>query len=139
MKPHRADVTRLHHGFDLFVQSSDYEGTPNCVLEAMALETPIVATDAGGTRDILRHGTDGEIVGCGDSQMLADRIDQVLLDPVRAASRAASARHRIEHQLSFERRTRTLDAIYEELVVGARTRSDQARDDYSSAARVGPR
>ena len=47
---HRADVDLLHHAFDVFVQSSDYEGTPNAVLEAMAFETPIVATRAGGTR-----------------------------------------------------------------------------------------
>jgi glycosyltransferase involved in cell wall biosynthesis len=45
---HRTDVTDLHHAFDLFVQSSEYEGTPNAVLEAMAMETPLVATDAGG-------------------------------------------------------------------------------------------
>ena len=49
---HRHDVTALHHAFDLFVQSSEYEGTPNAVLEAMAMETPIVATDVGGTREV---------------------------------------------------------------------------------------
>jgi glycosyltransferase involved in cell wall biosynthesis len=116
---HRADIGRLHHGFDLFVQSSDYEGTPNAVLEAMALETPIVATDAGGTRDILRHGIDGLIVPCGDALVLSNAIERCLLDPARAASRAVSARHRIERQLSFERRTRTVEGIYEHLVAHA--------------------
>lgn len=44
---HRDDVDFVHHALDLFVQSSDYEGTPNAVLEAMAFENPIVATSAG--------------------------------------------------------------------------------------------
>ncbi len=51
-----ADIADLHHAFDLFVQSSEYEGTPNAVLEAMAMETPIVATDVGGTRELAAHG-----------------------------------------------------------------------------------
>ncbi len=49
----------LHHAFDLYVQSSDYEGTPNAVLEAMALETPVVATDVGGTAELIVNGSDG--------------------------------------------------------------------------------
>ena len=50
---HTPDVIALHHGLDLLVQSSDYEGTPNAVLEAMALETPVVATAAGGTAELM--------------------------------------------------------------------------------------
>src|SRR5262245_6152934 len=46
---HRTDIIALHHAFDVFVQSSEREGTPNAVLEAMAMETPAVATDVGGT------------------------------------------------------------------------------------------
>ena len=63
----RDDVGDLHHAFNLFVQSSDYEGTPNAVLESMALETPVVATAAGGTAEVLRDGVDGLIVPTGDA------------------------------------------------------------------------
>jgi len=112
---HRADVTRLHHAFDVFVQSSDSEGTPNAVLEAMALETPVVATDAGGTRDIVGHGIHGLVVPCGDAAALARAIEQTLIDRHATIARVAAARTRVERELSFDRRTRTLEAVYEEL------------------------
>jgi glycosyltransferase involved in cell wall biosynthesis len=67
----RTDVVDLHHMFNLFVQSSDYEGTSSAVLEAVAMETPVVATDAGGTAEIVRHGVHGLIVQPGDSRALA--------------------------------------------------------------------
>jgi L-malate glycosyltransferase len=113
---HRADVVRLHHAFDVFVQSSDSEGTPNAVLEAMALETPVVATDAGGTRDIVAHDVHGLIVACGDAAALARAIERTMTDRQATLARVAAARARIERELSFERRTRDLEAIYEQLV-----------------------
>jgi glycosyltransferase involved in cell wall biosynthesis len=113
---HRADIARLHHAFDVYVQSSDYEGTPNTVLEAMALETPIVTTSAGGTRDVVRDGVDGLIVPCGDAAAIARAIERTLGDPGCARARVAAARRRVERELSFDHRTRTLEQIYERLV-----------------------
>src|SRR5207244_1863204 len=111
----RTDIAVLHHAFDLFVQSSDYEGTPNAVLEAMAFETPVVATSAGGTAEIVRHGIDGLIVAPGDSRAIADAIEAVLCDPGAARTRADSARRRVETDLSFEARMNAVEAIYVEL------------------------
>jgi glycosyltransferase involved in cell wall biosynthesis len=112
---HRTDITELHHAFDLFVQSSVYEGTPNAVLEAMALETPIVATDAGGTAEICRHSVEGLIVPAGDPVALGDAMHTVLNDPDAARARAARARSRVETDLSFDRRMRSVEDIYVEL------------------------
>jgi glycosyltransferase involved in cell wall biosynthesis len=113
---HRPDVADLHQALDLFVQSSDYEGTPNAVLEAMAMETPLVATDAGGTRELAFDETHALIVPCGDVLKLRAAITNVLDDPLSARERAVRARSRIEHDLSFETRTRQLEGIYTELV-----------------------
>jgi glycosyltransferase involved in cell wall biosynthesis len=117
---HRADIHALHHAFDLFVQSSDYEGTPNAVLEAMALETPIVTTAAGGTTDLVRDAEHALVVPCGDPIALDDAIERTLADPAAAAARVAAARARTEGELSFERRTRALEAIYAQLVADHR-------------------
>ena len=113
---HCDDVTRMHHAFDLLVQSSDYEGTPNAVLEAMALETPTVATDCGGTRELMEHAVHGWIVRPGDPETLAASIEEALADPAEARRRALAARRRVERHLSFDARMRRLESIYEELM-----------------------
>jgi glycosyltransferase involved in cell wall biosynthesis len=112
---HRADVADLHHAFDLFVQSSDYEGTPNVVLEAMALGTPVVATAAGGTAELIEDGVEGLIVPPGDPVRLREAIERALADRGTTARRAAAARARIEGPLSFDSRMRAVEGIYEEL------------------------
>ncbi len=112
---HRLDIADLHQGFDLFVQSSETEGTPNAVLEAMAMETPIVATDVGGTRELAADGDHALLVPRHDVAALRAAIDGVLTDPGSAGRRAAAARRRIETELSFDARTRRLETIYEEL------------------------
>lgn len=113
---HREDVIDLHHGFDLFVQSSDREGTSNAVLEAMALETPVVATDAGGTRELITDTVHGLIVPPGDGTLLARAIEQTLGDRAAARARARAARHRVETELSFDARMGRVQAIYRDLV-----------------------
>lgn len=113
---HRDDVVDLHHTLDLFVQSSTYEGTPNVVLEAMALETPIVATDVGGTVEVCRPDLDGMIVPAGNPEALAGAIIGSLLDKASAGARVRSARQRVETDLSFVSRVRALEHIYEELM-----------------------
>jgi glycosyltransferase involved in cell wall biosynthesis len=113
---HREDIDVVHHAFDLFVQSSDYEGTPNAVLEAMALENPIVATSAGGTAEVALHGLHALIVPCGDGAALERALRDVLTNPGGARARAAVARLRVEGDLSFQARMRRLESIYDQLV-----------------------
>ncbi|MGE0449746.1 MAG: glycosyltransferase [Vicinamibacterales bacterium] len=118
------DVIEVHHALDCFVQSSDYEGTSNALLEAMAMETPIVATDVGGTGAVTRADVDGLLVPRGDSAGLADAIRRTVEDRPATSDRVRSSRIRAETTLSFRERTRTLEAIYEELHV---SRASDAR------------
>jgi glycosyltransferase involved in cell wall biosynthesis len=112
---HCSDVAELHHAFNVFVQTSDYEGTPNVVLEAMALETPVVATEAGGTGEILHDGVHGHLIPTGDVQAVVRAVEQTLADREETQRRVAAARRRVECELSFAARMRTVEAIYEEL------------------------
>ena len=113
---HTKDVLPVYHAFDMLVQSSDYEGTPNAVLEAMALEVPIVATAAGGTAEIVRDGIDGRIVPTGRIDLLVRDVTRALEDPTGTAAMVRHARLRVEGDLSFETRARRIEAIYAEMV-----------------------
>lgn len=110
------DIAQFHHAIDVLVQSSEYEGTPNVVLEAMAFETPVVATDVGGTAELVLDGTHGLIVPPGNVDALITAITRVLDDRPAATTRAAAARARVEGDLSFERRMQRVEAIYDELI-----------------------
>jgi glycosyltransferase involved in cell wall biosynthesis len=114
---HCSDIPMLHHALNLFVQSSDYEGTSNAVLEAMALETPVVATTAGGTAELIEDGVHGLLVPPGNAQRLAEAMSRALVAPEK---RVAAARARVEGPLSFDTRMRKVEAIYEELMATRR-------------------
>lgn len=120
---HRADVRDVYEALDVFVQSSDTEGIPNAVLEAMAMEVPIVATDVGGTRGIVEDGKHGLLVPRRDPEALARAIRQTLDDHLESGHRVAAARARVERELSFDTRMDTLEGMYEELVDVRRTAS----------------
>jgi glycosyltransferase involved in cell wall biosynthesis len=110
-----SDVADVFHAMDVFVQSSDTEGTPNAVLEAMAFETPVVATDVGGTRDLVTDRTHGLLVPRRQPNALAAAILETLANPVATAARVRAARRRVEGELSFEARMHAVERIYEEL------------------------
>lgn len=62
----------------LFVLSSDYEGMPNALIEAMCLGLPCISTRVSGTEDLIDEGVNGEIVDVGDAEELANRIQELL-------------------------------------------------------------
>jgi glycosyltransferase involved in cell wall biosynthesis len=112
---HRDDAREVHQAFDVYVQTSDSEGVPNAVLEAMALETPVVATNVGGTGQLIAGGIHGLLVSKGSASELAGAIGETLAHPRRTRDRVAAARQRIERELSFDARMQAVESVYDEL------------------------
>ena len=81
---------------------SSYEGLPNVVLEAMALGVPVIATDVGGTPELLKDQSLGRLVGHGNCQSLADAISQFVEDPESAQQKADNAMQYVRQHHSIE-------------------------------------
>ena len=65
----------------LFVLSSDYEGMPNALIEAMCLGLPVISTKVSGATDLIKDGVNGLLVDCGNTEQLAAAIKQLLGSP----------------------------------------------------------
>ena len=115
MLGHCDSMRQTYQAFDMLVQSSDYEGTPTVVVEAMALGIPVVATDAGGTAQLAFHDEHALIVPCGDPSKLAAATIDAIRDREGTNRRIAAARNRAETELTFANRLTQLTAIYEDL------------------------
>jgi glycosyltransferase involved in cell wall biosynthesis len=116
----RADVLDLLHAIDVFVQTSDTEGVPNAVLEAMATEVPVVATDVGGTSEVLTDDVHGLLVPRGDVLALTAAVERTRRDLVATSRRTRMARERVERELSFDARMARVEGIYVNLMTSRR-------------------
>lgn len=74
----------------IFALSSDFEGVPNVLIEAMAVGTPCVSTDCapGGAAELIENGKNGLIVPVGDTEALAEGLTYMADHPVEAAAMA---------------------------------------------------
>ena len=69
------ELYRIYQTADLYLMSSDFEGMPNALAEAMAIGLPCISTDCKtGPRDLIDDGKNGYLVPCGDANALAERI-----------------------------------------------------------------
>lgn len=95
-------TVRLIRGSDLFVLPSRMEGLPTALLEAMAVGTPVVASEVGGVPEAVEDGVCGVLVPPEDAEALAGAISSVLTDRGLRASMAENALRRIEEEYCWE-------------------------------------
>lgn len=110
-----ADMPGLYSRMDLVVQSSLTEGLPNVMLETAYLGVPVVATDVGGTREVIEHGRSGWLVAPVTVAALADGIRRYLADPAAFVAMAANGRRHIEAHFSIDARTQKQMMLYEQM------------------------
>jgi glycosyltransferase involved in cell wall biosynthesis len=104
----RDDIPDLLQIFDCFLLVSRWEGFPLVILEAMAAEVPVVATDIPGTNEAISHGKNGWLAPVGEHEKLARYILDLLNNPQRAKDFVEASRIRLQNEF---RRTEMLTKI----------------------------
>jgi D-inositol-3-phosphate glycosyltransferase len=97
--PHH-ETPAFYRAADVFALTSDFDNSPNAVLEAMACGLPVVATDAGGARDFV-DAAGGELVPPRDATAIARAILGLLADRSRAAQAARHNRRAAVERFSW--------------------------------------
>ena len=110
------DMAPVLAAADLFIQTSDQEGLPNAVMEAMAAGVPVVATAAGGTEELIQDGTSGFIVPVGDEAGLEDAASKVLLDRRLAGQLAEAASAEVRRRFTAVAMARAYSELLEDLL-----------------------
>jgi glycosyltransferase involved in cell wall biosynthesis len=111
---HRTDVPDLIASADVFALPSVYEGLGSVLIEAMAIGTPIVGSDAPAIEEVLGGGRFGLIAPRGEVGALADTLVKALTEPETAARCSAAKEHFAQH-FTLERVTDRTLRLYEHL------------------------
>lgn len=116
----REDISRLLAGTDALVLSSLWEGLPYILLEAMAAQLPVIATDTGGVPECVGHERSGLLVPPEDPSALADALLRLLQEPGLADRLARTGRRDVGRQFGVEQMLDHTENVYRRVMGGSR-------------------
>jgi glycosyltransferase involved in cell wall biosynthesis len=114
----RHDTTALYAGLDLTILTSDNEGMPVSIIEALASGVPVVATNVGGIPDLIRDGVNGRLVPPRDPEAVARAALDILTNPARHHAMAHAARASVVPEYEVETLVARMNRIYHEIFTG---------------------
>jgi glycosyltransferase involved in cell wall biosynthesis len=126
----RDDVPRLLSRADMLVLTSQHEGFPNVLLEAMAARLPVVTTPAGDAAQLVRDGATGFVVPFDDEDLLATRLGQLATSSATRRALGCAGRGVVERQY----RTETLAG--RALEIYRQASKHQRRDEVTKALEI---
>lgn len=108
-----SDMRPVYQQAAVCVLTSDHEGTPNVLLEAMACGLPVVATNVGGVPDIVRHGETGFLCEPENLDGLAASLAQLVKNRMLRTEMGKRARNFVENNHSLQRLPAYLSGLYQ--------------------------
>jgi glycosyltransferase involved in cell wall biosynthesis len=112
----RNDVPVILSNLSISVLSSTSEGLSNVILESMAAGKPVIATNVGGSREIVVDGVTGYLVPPADSQAMAKAITELLQDPDKAITMGAAGKKRVGEKFSIKAMVESYENLYKSLM-----------------------
>lgn len=109
-------LSYLKSGVDILVNPSTSEGLPNIILEAMALEIPVIATRVGGVPEIVQSNDTGILVEAKDSSAIAIAIVQLLSNHELKDQLIRNAKANLKKHFNFIQQTKLLENIYKSII-----------------------
>jgi glycosyltransferase involved in cell wall biosynthesis len=117
----RADIPEILNAVDVLVLSSDWEGNPLSIMEAMAASTPVVSTAVGGVPELVEDGECGLLVPQGDAQALTKAMRYMLENPEARISMGSASARRAEECFDVKVMTEAYEELYRTAVAKSRT------------------
>jgi glycosyltransferase involved in cell wall biosynthesis len=113
------DSARAYPAIDLYASTSQKEGLPLAVLEAMGAGLAVVATDVPGHRDVVRHGETGLLVPPGDARAFAAAVAALMDDPARRGRMGQAGRERVRREFGIGPMVEKTAAVYRAAAAGS--------------------
>jgi len=110
------EYVQLYSGALVFVCPSVYEPFGIINLEAMACNTPVVASAVGGIKEVVMPEVTGLLVEPRDPKQIADAVNRLLKDPATAKKFGDNGRKRVEEKISWTHIAQQTKQVYESLL-----------------------
>lgn len=113
----RKDLVALYADLDIIALTSTNEGTPVCLIEAMAAGKPVIGTCVGGVRDLIKDGYNGLVVENGEVGELANRILELVNDEDRRRTLGVRGQEFVRGAFSKERLLKDIESLYKDVIL----------------------
>jgi len=114
---YRKDILKIIKISNLIVLTSRWEGMPNLILEGMALGKPVISTNIGGSKEIIKNGINGFLIEFGDKKDLIEKILFFYNNPKEIGKMGRNSYKIVEEKYNLKKKIKKHEKIYYELSI----------------------